>query len=601
VTIGGPSLLLFKLRFLSQNSHVFSPKGRVELSLPLQKKKKKENMKRIESESFASVRFLFLVVAVVATTTSAFLIGSAEARRAAALPPRSLFIGDDEEKRGMIFGKKNTVEEEEEEESSAADYDDVWTQKTSRLREKEMRFPEGVLKSATPLERAAGYFKLNRTTRDAHMFYMFFEHRGTGGGEEHKEEEEDATKIPVVLWMTGGPGCSSELAAFAENGPFEVVENEDKSSEDKYVLRESSYGWDTISHLLYVDQPVNTGFSWTSDPDDDEARDEETVSNDVFEFLQDFFLSRPELADNPLFITGESYAGHYVPAVSYKAFVASKNDEGSVNLNLKGFAIGNGLTDPEIQYAAYAKYSVGIGIVTAEQGDEVNAKYLATCEKKAKKCNNENGKRYSNATLSKKCIEAVEYCQNIPNALLEIAAQNKGGKPINVYDVRKECVGDLCYDFSPIGKFLNQKSTREALGVGNRKWETCNMEVHEKMMGDWMRDYEPLIPEMLENGVRGMIYAGESDFICNFAGNLDWTRKMKWSGGEEFAKKFSSPFVIDNEKGWTGGEVIQNDDKRFSFVKVSQAGHMVPLDQPRVAQEMLRRFVNDENVATGGE
>ena len=77
---------------------------------------------------------------------------------------------------------------------------------------------------------------------------------------------------------------------------------------------------------------------------------------------------------------------------------------------------------------------------------------------------------------------------------------------------------------------------------------------------------------MLENGVRGMIYAGESDFICNFAGNLDWTRKMEWSGREEFAKKFSSPFVIDEEEGWTGGEVVENDDGRFSFVKVSQAG-----------------------------
>ena len=499
-------------------------------------------------------------------------------------------------------------------ESKKTDDDDdgvIWTQKTSRLREKVMAFPpESIIFSdkeketasntnATPLERAAGYFKLNRTTHDAHMFYMFFEHRGRGGackgGRKGGEE-----KVPVVLWMTGGPGCSSELAAFAENGPFEVIENKDENSEDKYVLKETKYGWDTVGHLLYVDQPVNTGFSWTSD-NTDEARDEETVSNDIFEFLQDFFLSRPELADNPLFITGESYAGHYVPAVAHRAFVASKNDEGSVNLNLKGFAIGNGLTDPEIQYAAYAKYSVGVGIVTALQGEDVNAKYLETCEKKAKKCNKENGKRYSNATVSKKCIEAVEYCQNIPNALLQIAAENKGGKPINVYDVRKECVGDLCYDFSPIGKFLNQKSTREALGVGNRKWETCNMEVHEKMMGDWMRDYEPLIPEMLENGVRGMIYAGESDFICNFAGNLDWTRKMEWSGREEFAKKFSSPFVIDEEEGWTGGEVVENDDGRFSFVKVSQAGHMVPLDQPRVAQEMLRRFVNEENIATGGE
>ena len=485
----------------------------------------------------------------------------------------------------------------------------TWTQKTSRLREKEIEFPKETLqllsereeggngKTATPLSRAAGYFTLNRTTRDAHMFYMFFEHRGGGEGKE-KDDTENNNKVPVVLWMTGGPGCSSELAAFTENGPFEVVENENAAEEDRYVLKETQYGWDTVGHLLYVDQPVNTGFSFTSDSSD-EARDEETVSNDMFEFLQDFFLSRPELADNPLFITGESYAGHYVPAVAHRAFVASKKDEGSVNLNLKGFAIGNGLTDPEVQYAAYAKYSVGIGIVSAQQGDMVNAKYLETCEKKAKKCNNKS-KRYSNATLSRKCVEAVEYCQNIPNDLLQIAAENKGGKPINVYDVRKECVGDLCYDFSPIGKFLNQKSTREALGVGNRKWETCNMEVHEKMMGDWMRDYEPFIPEMLENGVRGMIYAGESDFICNFAGNLDWTRRMEWSGGAEFAKKFSSPFVIDGEKGWTGGEVIQNDDKRFSFVKVSQAGHMVPLDQPKVAQEMLRRFVNDEDIATGG-
>ena len=492
----------------------------------------------------------------------------------------------------------------------------TWTQKTPRLREKEIEFPKETLQllsereedgngktTATPLSRAAGYFTLNRTTRDAHMFYMFFEHRGGGEGKEKDDTTTTTTnnnnnKVPVVLWMTGGPGCSSELAAFAENGPFEVVENENAAEEDRYVLKETQYGWDTVGHLLYVDQPVNTGFSFTSDSSD-EARDEETVSNDMFEFLQDFFLSRPELADNPLFITGESYAGHYVPAVAHRAFVASKKDEGSVNLNLKGFAIGNGLTDPEVQYAAYAKYSVGIGIVSAEQGDMVNAKYLETCEKKAKKCNNKS-KRYSNATLSRKCVEAVEYCQNIPNDLLQIAAENKGGKPINVYDVRKECVGDLCYDFSPIGKFLNQKSTREALGVGNRKWETCNMEVHEKMMGDWMRDYEPFIPEMLENGVRGMIYAGESDFICNFAGNLDWTRRMEWSGGAEFAKKFSSPFVIDGEKGWTGGEVIQNDDKRFSFVKVSQAGHMVPLDQPKVAQEMLRRFVNDEDIATGG-
>ena len=147
------------------------------------------------------------------------------------------------------------------------------------------------------------------------------------------------------------------------------------------------------------------------------------------------------------YLSPASYAGHYVPAVAHRAFVASKNDEGSVNLNLKGFAIGNGLTDPEIQYAAYAKYSVGVGIATALQSEDVNAKYLETCEKKAKLCNNENGKRYSNATVSKKCIEAVEYCQNIQTRCCRLRLRTKAGKPINVYDVRKRMRGRFMLRF----------------------------------------------------------------------------------------------------------------------------------------------------------
>ena len=73
---------------------------------------------------------------------------------------------------------------------------------------------------------------------------------------------------------------------------------------------------------------------------------------------------------------------------------------------------------------------------------------------------------------------------------------------------------------------------------------------------------------------------------------------MEWSGKEDFTKKFSSPFVIDSESGWTGGEVIETDG-RLSFVKVSQAGHMVPMDQPRVSRVMIKRFVNEEKIATG--
>ena len=74
-------------------------------------------------------------------------------------------------------------------------------------------------------------------------------------------------------------------------------------------------------------------------------------------------------------------------------------------------------------------------------------------------------------------------------------------------------------DFSDADKFLNLATTRRALGVGDREWEGCNYDVHADMSGDWLRDFVGLLPEMLEDGVRIMIYAGENDLICNWLGN----------------------------------------------------------------------------------
>jgi carboxypeptidase C (cathepsin A) len=95
---------------------------------------------------------------------------------------------------------------------------------TSNLREPS----EASIPTSGP-ERYSGYFKLNRTY-DAHMFFFYFEAR---------EAPADA---PVVLWMTGGPGCSSELAVFYENGPFTI--NEDMTLEDNPT------GWDVAANMI---------------------------------------------------------------------------------------------------------------------------------------------------------------------------------------------------------------------------------------------------------------------------------------------------------------------------------------------------------------
>lgn len=96
------------------------------------------------------------------------------------------------------------------------------------------------------------------------------------------------------------------------------------------------------------------------------------------------------------------------------------------------------------------------------------------------------------------------------------------------------CRPPLCYDFSPIANFLNKPSTRAALGVGDRDWSVCNFYVNGMFSGDWMKDYQQDIPDLLANGTRVMIYAGDVDFICNWIGNKNWVLDLPWSGQAAF-------------------------------------------------------------------
>jgi len=115
--------------------------------------------------------------------------------------------------------------------------------------------------------------------------------------------------------------------------------------------------------MLFIDQPVGTGFSWT-DSAEDEVTSEKQVADDVLDFLIEFLGSKPALAGNPFFVTGESYAGHYVPAVASRIAAHNASDARTTTpIQLRGFAIGNGLTEPATQYGAYADFARDNGLI----------------------------------------------------------------------------------------------------------------------------------------------------------------------------------------------------------------------------------------------
>lgn len=400
--------------------------------------------------------------------------------------------------------------------------------------------------SVEDLGHHAGYFQLPHS-KAARMFYFFFESR-------------QSKSVPVVVWLTGGPGCSSELALFYENGPFKIANN--------LSLLWNDYGWDKESNIIFVDQPIGTGFSYSSD-ESDIRHNEEEVSNDLYDFIQAFFQKHPEYAKNDFYITGESYAGHYIPAFASRVQKGNKGKEGTY-INLKGIAIGNGLTNPEIQYQAYTQYALDNKLITQADFNRLSPS-VTECQQAIKSCGPDGGSS---------CKDAFVICNGLFNSILEITGN------INYYDIRKKCTVSLCYDFSNMEKFLNEKSVRDALGVGDIEFVSCSGEVYQALITDWMRNLEVGIPALLEDGIKILVYAGEYDLICNWLGNWRWVHAIEWSGQKDFEAAPNVPFIVDS---WEAG--VHKSHGPLSFLKVHDAGHMVPMDQPKASLVMIGKWM----------
>lgn len=192
----------------------------------------------------------------------------------------------------------------------------------------------------------SGYFTVDKTF-NSNLFFWFF------------PAASNYSEVPVILWLQGGPGASSLYGLFSENGPFSIEDG-------KVVLRKES--WTKTHSVLYIDNPVGSGFSFTNGG---YAQNETKVGEDLYQALKQFFLMFPELQKNAFFVTGESYAGKYVPALAHT--ISKHNHKTDLKINLEGLAIGNGLCAPEHQFE-YGQYLYQIGLIDAQQEAIMTAK-----------------------------------------------------------------------------------------------------------------------------------------------------------------------------------------------------------------------------------
>merc|ERR1719230_1543595 len=151
------------------------------------------------------------------------------------------------------------------------------------------------------VKQTAGYLSANVTTK--YFFWLF-------------ESKSNPSKDPLIMWLSGGPGCSSQLALFAENGPCKV-------SKDGAKTTLNPFSWHTNANVMWVDQPAGVGFSTGLG-----THNENGVAANMFTFLQNFYKQFPQYQTQDFYIFGESYAGHYVPAVAHRIWSGNKAQEG---------------------------------------------------------------------------------------------------------------------------------------------------------------------------------------------------------------------------------------------------------------------------------
>ncbi|KNA24330.1 hypothetical protein SOVF_016840, partial [Spinacia oleracea] len=420
----------------------------------------------------------------------------------------------------------------------------------------------------------AGYVNVN-VSHGRELFYWFFEAVDTP----HQK--------PVVLWLNGGPGCSSIGYGEAEElGPFFPKKG------SKPSLNLNKFSWNKASNLLFLESPVGVGFSYTNTSSDMEELGDTFTARDSYTFLINWFNRFPQFKSHEFYIAGESYAGHYVPQLAEYIFDSNKIASKENFINLKGFMIGNALMDDETDQTGMIDYAWDHAVIS----DKVFRDVKTTCN-------------FKSQNLTEDCRNAMDeyfavydlidmYSLYTPNCAMNFTSTTainrqlpaiKGTAPhlFSKFDKwHKRPAGyDACLDHYT-NVYLNMPDVQAALHANTTKisypWGHCNNNI--TFWADAPASMLPVIKKLVDGGLRVWVFSGDTDGRIPVSATRLTLRKL----GLKIVQDWKPWYMKDQVGGWT----IAYDG--LMFVTVRGAGHQVPTFKPKEALLMLRRFLGNK-------
>ncbi|TVU06301.1 hypothetical protein EJB05_49508 [Eragrostis curvula] len=402
----------------------------------------------------------------------------------------------------------------------------------------------------------------------------------------------DPATAPLVLWLNGGPGCSSiGGGALEELGAFRV-------HTDGETLLLNEYAWNKAANILFLESPAGVGFSYSNTSSDLVVGDNRTA-HDSYTFLVKWFEIFEQYKYRDFYIAGESYAGHYVPQLSQLVYRRNLGVE-KPEINFKGFLVGNGVTDDRIDTIGMFEYWWHHGLIsdeTLESGLKVCPETSLThpspeCQKVMDKATEEQGNIDVYSIYTPPCEKGTPYERS-----LRLKRSHRRefirNKPDDDLDVR--VVQPLMLPaYNPCTAFysthyLNIPEVQDALhanvsGIIKDPWVMCNMPIYD----NWTTDVVSMLPiykELIGAGLKVWVFSGDTDTAVPVSS----TRRSLAALNLPVKTSWHPWYIVSTEVGGWSMEY-----EGLTFVTVRGAGHEVPLHRPEQALFLFQHFLQGE-------
>ncbi|XP_028101415.1 serine carboxypeptidase 1-like [Camellia sinensis] len=462
-----------------------------------------------------------------------------------------------------------------------------------------------------PSKHYSGYVTINGDIAPSkNLFYYFV------------VSERNPRDDPVVLWLNGGPGCSSFDGFVYEHGPFNFEAGKTEGSLPKLHL--NPYSWSKVSNMIYLDSPAGVGFSYSKNTTIYKTGDLQTAS-DTHDFLIKWFNLYPKFVSNPFYIAGESYGGVYVPTLTSQVLKGLIAGEKPI-INLKGYIVGNGVADEIFDGNGLVPFAHGMALIPDEMYEEA----MTSC--KGNYYNPPNNKceiaveKVNVAIDGLNLYDILEPCYHRPTTTSEDANGNKNTtsstiplsfKQLGVTEkplaVRKRIYGRAwpfrapvkvgvipmwpelmksagidvpCTDDTVATAWLNNDAVRKAIHVnqGSGSWSLCTNDLL------YNGDAGSIIPyhkNLTAQGYRALIYSGDHDMCVPYTGSQAWIRSLGYKITDEWRPWMTNDQVAGYTQGYDNG---------LTFLTIKGAGHTVPEYKPREALHFYSNWLEGKQI-----